>query len=170
MSKRLQAGSIELKRAHEAPARKDGARVVADGPWSRGGRRKEAALDHRDVNRDSEHRNLGELLAAVRNRRACEKILPLGPRPVLRAAETARVLVVGQAPGLRVHTTGIAWDDASGVRLRSWMGLDATAFYDESRGAIIPMGFCYPGRGNGGDLPPRPECAALWLDRLTRHP
>ena len=106
------------------------------------------------------------LLAAVRNCRACEAHLPLGPRPVLRAGDTARILVVGQAPGLRVHTTGIAWDDPSGERLRGWMGVDKGVFYDESRIAIIPMGYCYPGRGNGGDLPPRRECAALWLDKL----
>lgn len=111
------------------------------------------------------YRSLDALLRAVRSCRACEEQLPLGPRPVLRAGKTARILVVGQAPGLRVHTTGVAWDDPSGVRLRAWMGLEA-GFYDESRVAIIPMGFCYPGRGNGGDLPPRRECAALWLDQL----
>ena len=106
------------------------------------------------------------LLAAVRDCRACEAHLPRGPRPVLRASETARILVVGQAPGLRVHRTGIPWDDPSGERLRSWMGVDKTVFYDESRIAIIPMGYCYPGRGSGGDLPPRRECATLWLDQL----
>jgi uracil-DNA glycosylase len=92
--------------------------------------------------------------------------LPLGPRPVLRASETARILVVGQAPGIRVHATGTPWDDPSGERLRTWMGLDTDRFYDESQIAIIPMGYCYPGRGNGGDLPPRRECATLWLDHL----
>jgi uracil-DNA glycosylase len=106
---------------------------------------------------------LETLLATVRQCRACEAHLPLGPRPVLRACETARILVVGQAPGVRVHTTGISWDDPSGERLRAWMGVDRETFYDESRIAIIPMGYCYPGRGNGGDMPPRPECAALWL-------
>ena len=85
---------------------------------------------------------------------------------MLRAAETARILVVGQAPGVRVHTSGVPWNDPSGERLRGWMGVDKEAFYDESRIAIIPMGFCYPGRGNGGDLPPRRECAQLWLDQL----
>jgi uracil-DNA glycosylase len=110
--------------------------------------------------------NLDELLVAVRDCRACEKHLPLGPRPVLRAAASARILVVGQAPGVRVHASGIAWDDPSGVRLRTWMGLDTREFYDESRVAIIPMGYCYPGRGNSGDLPPRRECATLWLDQL----
>jgi uracil-DNA glycosylase len=109
---------------------------------------------------------LDALLAAVRNCRACEAYLPLGPRPVLRASETARILVVGQAPSVRVHTTGIPWNDPSGERLRAWMGVDKDVFYDESRIAIIPMGYCYPGRGNGGDLSPRRECAALWLNHL----
>jgi uracil-DNA glycosylase len=109
---------------------------------------------------------LDVLLGAVRGCRACEAHLPLGPRPVLQANETARVLIVGQAPGLRVHTTGIPWDDLSGDRLRAWLGVDKNVFYDKSRIAIIPMGFCYPGRGNGGDRPPRRECATLWLEQL----
>ena len=109
---------------------------------------------------------LEALLTAVRGCRACEAHLPLGPRPVLAAAATARVLIVGQAPGLRVHQTGIPWNDASGERLRGWMGVDGALFYDASRIAIIPMGYCYPGRGNGGDKPPRRECATLWLDLL----
>jgi uracil-DNA glycosylase len=112
------------------------------------------------------YRTLEALLAAVRDCRACEAHLPLGPRPVLRAGETARILIVGQAPGARVHATGIPWDDLSGERLRAWMGVDKEIFYDESRIAIIPMGYCYPGRGTGGDMPPRRECAALWLDQL----
>lgn len=109
---------------------------------------------------------LDALLAAVRSCRACEAHLPLGPRPILRAAASARVLIVGQAPSLRVHTTGLPWDDPSGERLRDWMGVTKNTFYDESRIAIIPMGYCYPGRGQGGDLPPRRECAQLWLGRL----
>ncbi|MEO6975734.1 MAG: uracil-DNA glycosylase family protein [Gallionella sp.] len=113
-----------------------------------------------------EYSTLDELLIAVRKCRACEKQLPFGPRPVLQAGKTARILVVGQAPGKRVHATGIPWDDPSGERLRMWMGLDADRFYDESQIAIIPMGYCYPGRGRGGDLPPRRECATLWLDHL----
>lgn len=116
--------------------------------------------------RETEYPTLEGLLAAVRDCRFCEEKLPLGPRPVVRAGETARILVVGQAPGIRVHTTGIPWDDPSGERLRAWMELDSDRFYDASRIAIIPMGYCYPGRGGGGDLPPRPECAALWLDHL----
>lgn len=118
-----------------------------------------------------EYPTLDVLLAAVRDCRACEQYLPLGPRPILHAAATCRILVVGQAPGLRVHTTGLPWDDASGERLRGWMGVDSDVFYDESRIAIIPMGYCYPGRGDGGDLPPRRECAELWLDQiLSRLP
>ena len=113
--------------------------------------------------------NLESLLTAVRSCRACEAHLPLGPRPVLSACETASILVVGQAPGARVHTTGIPWDDPSGDRLRAWMGVGAEVFYDPSRVAIIPMGYCYPGRGKGGDLPPRRECASLWLGQLLAH-
>jgi uracil-DNA glycosylase len=116
--------------------------------------------------RKSEYSTLAELLTEIRQCRACAQHLPLGPRPVLQVGETARILIVGQAPGARVHATGTPWDDPSGERLRKWMGIDATRFYDASQIAIIPMGYCYPGRGNGGDLPPRRECATLWLDQL----
>jgi uracil-DNA glycosylase len=109
---------------------------------------------------------LAALLAEVRACRLCEAHLPLGPRPVLRADTRARVLIVGQAPGTRVHATGIPWNDPSGDRLRAWLAMDRDAFYDERRFAIIPTGFCYPGRGRSGDLPPRPECAPLWHPRL----
>lgn len=114
----------------------------------------------------SEYPSFDALLAAVRACRACESHLPLGPRPVLQVSPTARILIVGQAPGLRVHQTGIPWDDPSGVRLRDWMGVSKEIFYDATRIAIIPMGYCYPGRGESGDRPPRRECAELWLDRL----
>lgn len=101
--------------------------------------------------------------------RVCEAVLPLGPRPVLRAAESSRLLIVGQAPGTKVHETGIPWNDPSGDRLRRWLDLDRETFYDARRIAIAPMGFCYPGRDpRGGDLPPRPECAPLWHPRLLR--
>lgn len=111
--------------------------------------------------------SLESLLAEVRACRICEEVLPLGPRPVLRAAASARILVVGQAPGTRVHETGIPWNDPSGDRLRAWMDVDRETFYDERRIAIIPMGYCYPGRNpRGGDRPPRPECAQHWLARL----
>ena len=116
--------------------------------------------------RRSGYPTLDALLAAVRACRVCEAHLPLGPRPVLRAAATARILIVGQAPGVRVHRSGVPWDDPSGERLRAWMGVGRDVFYDESLVAIIPMGYCYPGRGRGGDLAPRRECAALWLDQL----
>jgi len=112
---------------------------------------------------------LGELLEEVRACRHCSG-LPLGPRPVLRAAASARLLIIGQAPGTRVHETGIPWNDPSGDQLRHWLELSREAFYDERHIAIIPMGLCYPGRGSSGDLPPRPECAPRWhpplLERL----
>lgn len=104
--------------------------------------------------------SLGACLAEVRACTLCAAHLE--PRPVLRAAATARLLIVGQAPGRRVHETGIPWNDPSGDRLRDWLGLDRPAFYDESRIAIIPTGLCYPGTAKGGDLPPRPECAPRW--------
>lgn len=109
---------------------------------------------------------LARLLEEVRACRVCEAHLPLGPKPVLRADVSAKVLIVGQAPGTRVHATGIPWNDPSGDRLRAWMDVDRDTFYDERRFAIIPTGFCYPGRGRAGDLPPRPECAPLWHPRL----
>lgn len=105
---------------------------------------------------------LARLLAEVRACRLCEPYLPLGPRPILRAAMTARLLIVGQAPGTRVHETGIPWNDPSGDRLREWLAVDRETFYDESRIAIIPTGLCYPGRRGSGDAPPRPECAPRW--------
>jgi len=114
-------------------------------------------------------RGLGRLLAEVRGCDLCAAHLPLGPRPVLRAAARARVMIVGQAPGTRVHETGIPWNDASGRRLRDWLAIDDAAFYDETRIAIIPMGFCYPGANpKGGDNPPRPECAPRWHPPLGR--
>ena len=107
--------------------------------------------------------DLAELVRAARACRVCAAHLPLGPRPVLRAQAAARLLIIGQAPGTRVHESGIPWDDASGERLRDWLALDRETFYDEARVAIVPMGFCYPGRdARGGDKPPRPECAPLW--------
>ncbi len=106
---------------------------------------------------------LEEVLRAARACRVCAGHLPLGPRPVLRAGPGARLLIVGQAPGTRVHETGIPWNDPSGERLRDWLAVDRDGFYDQSRIAIVPMGFCYPGRNpRGGDNPPRPECAPLW--------
>ena len=110
---------------------------------------------------------LADLLREIRSCTHCAGQLPLGPRPVLRAAATARLAVVGQAPGTKVHASGIPWDDPSGRRLRDWLGLAPEVFYDETRIAILPTGFCYPGRlPRGGDAPPRPECAPLWHPRL----
>ena len=105
---------------------------------------------------------LPDLLQRIRACQLCTPHLPCGPRPVLQAAASARVLVVGQAPGRRVHDTGIPFNDPSGERLRAWMGLERAAFYDAAQVALVPMGFCYPGTGTSGDLPPRPECAAAW--------
>ncbi len=109
---------------------------------------------------------LDTLLTDIRACRLCEAQLPLGPRPVLRASTTSRLLIVGQAPGTKVHASGIPWDDASGKRLREWLNMDADTFYDESKIAIVPMGFCYPGRAGSGDAPPRPECRATWHPQL----
>jgi len=118
----------------------------------------------------TETETLDALLARIRACRECEAHLPLGPRPVLRASDTARVLIVGQAPGTKVHESGVPWDDPSGDRLREWLDLDKDTFYDEARIAIVPSGFCYPGRHErGGDLPPRPECAPLWHEPLLER-
>lgn len=110
--------------------------------------------------------SLDTLLHEVRACRLCESELPLGPNPVLRASSSARLLIIGQAPGTRVHATGIPWNDPSGDRLRGWMQIDRERFYDEQAIAIVPMGFCYPGKGKSGDLAPRPECAAHWHEKL----
>ena len=107
--------------------------------------------------------DLADLLADVRACTLCAAHLPLGPRPVLRARASARLLIVSQAPGTRVHETGIPWNDRSGERLRAWLETEPDTFYDDSRIAIVPMGFCYPGvDARGGDKPPRRECAATW--------
>lgn len=109
---------------------------------------------------------LTELLAEVRACRICADSLPLGPRPVVQADSSARILIVGQAPGLKVHETGIPFNDPSGDRLRDWLGMSRDVFYDPEKVAILPMGFCYPGRGKSGDNPPRPECAPAWRQKL----
>lgn len=106
------------------------------------------------------------LLAEVRACRLCEQHLPHGPRPVVQADAEAKLLIIGQAPGRRVHETGIPWNDPSGDRLRDWLGLSRDVFYDAQRVAIVPTAFCYPGKGKSGDLPPRPECAPAWHARL----
>ena len=108
----------------------------------------------------------GRLLADVRACTLCASHLPLGPGPVLQVHPAARILIAGQAPGSKVHASGMPFDDASGERLRAWMGIDKDTFYDAKRIAILPMGFCFPGTGTSGDLPPRPECAATWRNQL----
>lgn len=110
---------------------------------------------------------LEQLVRDIRACTACASVLPLGPRPVLHVSSTARILIASQAPGTRVHETGQSFNDASGDRLRGWLGIDRATFYDSARIAIMPMGMCYPGRmPKGGDRPPRRECAPLWRDRV----
>ena len=96
----------------------------------------------------------------------CADTLPLGPRPVFQVHDCARILVAAQAPGIKVHASGRPFTDASGDRLCEWMGIDSDIFYDQRQVAILPMGFCYPGRGKAGDLPPRAECAPAWRQRF----
>jgi uracil-DNA glycosylase len=112
---------------------------------------------------------LNGLMAEVRACTICEPYLPDGVRPVLQANASAKILIAGQAPGRRVHASGIPFDDPSGDRLRDWMGVTPEQFYNPELFAIVPMGFCYPGTGKSGDLPPRPECAATWRARLLRQ-
>jgi uracil-DNA glycosylase len=113
--------------------------------------------------------SLASLLAEVHACERCKRHLPLGPRPVLRVRSSARILIASQAPGRKAHETGLTFNDVSGDRLREWLGLSREEFYDESRVAIVPMGFCYPGTGRSGDLPPRPECAPAWRAPLLAH-
>ena len=105
---------------------------------------------------------LEPLLKEIRACKVCEPSLPLGANPVIQASRFAKLLIIGQAPGTRVHETSIPWNDPSGNRLREWLALDKQTFYDPNKIAIMPMGLCYPGKGKSGDLPPRKECAPLW--------
>jgi len=107
-----------------------------------------------------------DLLAQIRACTVCASKLAAGPRPIVQFSKTSRLVIIGQAPGARVHASGIPWDDASGERLRDWTGLGKETFYDPTKVALVPMGFCYPGAGSSGDLPPRPECAPLWHERI----
>ena len=109
---------------------------------------------------------LHELLERIRLCQECEPHLPLGPRPIVQASIEARILIIGQAPGRQVHESGVPWNDPSGIRLRKWMGISHEQFYDPSVVALMSMGFCYPGSGTSGDLPPRKECARQWHDEL----
>lgn len=112
---------------------------------------------------------LTQILSEVRHCTICAAHIPLPPRPVLQAGSAARILIAGQAPGRKVALSGVPFDDPSGDRLRAWMGIDRAVFYEPNVIAILPMGFCYPGSGRSGDLPPRPECAPAWRARLLAH-
>ena len=111
---------------------------------------------------------LDMLTKEVRECTICAKHLPFEPKPVLSPSRKAKILIIGQAPGTKVHNTGIPWNDPSGNKLRDWMGVDREIFYDNNLIAIMPTGFCYPGKGNSGDLPPRPECAPQWHPKLLK--
>lgn len=106
------------------------------------------------------------LLQEIRHCQICIKHLPLGPRPVVTGHPESKIIIIGQAPGTKVHVSGKPWDDASGIQLRKWLNVTDAQFYDIQNFAIVPMGFCYPGKGKSGDLPPRPECAPQWHQAL----
>lgn len=114
-------------------------------------------------------RSLATLLDDVKNCQRCAESLPFAPRPVLQCHASARILIAGQAPGRKAHDSGLPFNDVSGDRLRSWLGLSHETFYDSHQVAILPMGFCFPGKGRSGDLPPRPECAPMWRAELLAH-
>lgn len=114
-------------------------------------------------------KNLPILLSEIKNCQVCTPHLEAGCNPVLTADKASKIVIIGQAPGRKVHESGIPWQDKSGENLRDWLGIDAATFYDTSKFAIVPMGFCYPGKGKSGDLPPRKECAPLWHDVLWAH-
>lgn len=109
------------------------------------------------------------LLQKIRACELCKSDLPLTPKPILGFSNSARIMIIGQAPGIKAHESGKPWNDASGVRLRQWLGVNEDQFYDESLFAIVPMGFCYPGKSKSGDLPPRPECSAKWMELILNH-
>ncbi|EIV8468106.1 uracil-DNA glycosylase family protein [Vibrio vulnificus] len=112
---------------------------------------------------------LEPLLTQIRACQVCASALPLGANPVVQAHSEAKILIIGQAPGTKVHHSSIPWNDASGNRLRAWLDIEKQTFYDPKQIAIMPMGFCYPGQGQSGDLPPRKECAPLWHEALLKH-
>jgi uracil-DNA glycosylase len=109
------------------------------------------------------------LLSKIRACQVCKSKLPLKPNPIVAFSKQSKIVIIGQAPGTKVHNSGVPWNDASGERLRDWLGVDHNSFYDEQKFGIVPMGFCYPGKGKSGDLPPRPECAELWMDKILKH-
>lgn len=102
------------------------------------------------------------VLSKIRNCEVCKAHLPPGASPIVAASPNAKIMIIGQAPGIKVHKSGVPWDDSSGKQIRKWLGVTDGEFYDETKIALMPMGFCYPGKGRSGDLPPRPECAPLW--------
>jgi uracil-DNA glycosylase len=107
-----------------------------------------------------------KLLKEIKNCQACKNLLPHKPRPVVSFTRHSKIIIIGQAPGTKVHESGVPWDDKSGERLRDWLDVSAEDFYNTDIFGIVPMGFCYPGKGKSGDLPPRPECAELWMDKV----
>ncbi|MFT5352840.1 MAG: uracil-DNA glycosylase [Polyangiales bacterium] len=132
--------------------------MEADDPWPTSGSNTESLVAKRETLRNT--------LKQVRACEVCAKDLPLGPRPVVQVGARAKVIIIGQAPGTKVHESGVPWDDASGDHLREWLGVTKDVFYAAARFSILPMGFCYPGAKGGGDAPPRPECAPLWHSPL----
>jgi len=109
-----------------------------------------------------------KLLKEIRSCAVCKKFLPNAPRPIIQAGKNSKIIIIGQAPGQKVQNSGVPWDDLSGNELRRWLGVTKEQFYDEKIFALVPMGFCYPGKGKSGDLPPRPECAPLWHDLILQ--
>ncbi len=108
------------------------------------------------------------LIDEVKACTVCKDNLPFPPKPILQFSTTSRIIIIGQAPGIKVQESGVPWNDASGKRLREWMGVSERDFYKTQNFGIVPMGFCYPGKGKSGDLPPRPECAELWMQRILK--
>lgn len=116
--------------------------------------------------RMTNHLSIPELIREIRKCKICKEHLPFDPKPIFSFSNRSKILVIGQAPGIKVHNSGIPWKDASGNRLRDWLNVSEEDFYDTRNFGIVPMGFCYPGKGKSGDLPPRPECAKNWMDPI----
>lgn len=109
---------------------------------------------------------MDKLYEQIKQCEVCKEHLPLGPRPIVQLSSHSKIVIIGQAPGRKVHETGIPWNDASGKKLKTWLGVDDAAFYNAGIFSIMPMGFCYPGKAPSGDMPPRPECAPLWHPQI----
>lgn len=109
-----------------------------------------------------------QLIRNIHQCNLCNKYLPFDAKPILQFSPKANIIIIGQAPGVKAHNSGTPWNDASGERLRNWLGIDTASFYDANKLALIPMGFCYPGKGKSGDNPPRPECAPQWHGILLK--